>query len=123
MKKLRVGIIGQGRSGRDIHRRVLTTQINAMERFEVAAVSDFIPERCKPFDDVSIPQDFKVYPDYKEMLKDKSIDLIVNATRSRDHIPVSIEALKAGYHVLCEKPLASTVAEVDKVVAAAKGSK
>ena len=123
MKKLRVGIIGQGRSGRDIHRRVLCTQLNAMERFEVVAVSDTIPERCQPFDDVAIPQDFKVYPDYKDMLKDKSIDLIVNATRSMDHIPVSIEALKAGFHVLCEKPLAATVAAVDKVIAAARKAK
>ena len=120
MKKLRVGIIGQGRSGRDIHRRLLSTQVNSLERFEVAAVSDTIAERCQPFDDVSIPQNFKVYPNYKDMLKDKSLDLIVNATRSMDHIPVSIEALKAGFHVLCEKPLASTVAEVDKVMAAAK---
>ena len=123
MKKIRVGIIGQGRSGRDIHRRVLSTQVNALERFEVVAVSDPIAERCKPFEDVSIPQNFKVYPNYKDMLKDKSIDLIVNATRSMDHIPVSIEALKAGFNVLCEKPLASTVAEVDKVMAAAKKAK
>ena len=119
MKRIRVGIIGQGRSGRDIHRHLFETQEQLKARFEVVAVADYIPERCE-IEGVTPSPEFKKYSDYKEMLKDQSIDLIVNSTRSMDHIPVSIEAMEAGHNVVCEKPLARHVADVDKVAEAAK---
>ena len=46
MKKIRVGIIGQGRSGRDIHANTLIKLVN--DKFEIGAVCDLIPERCEP---------------------------------------------------------------------------
>lgn len=119
MKRIRVGIIGQGRSGRNIHRYLFETQEALKARFEVVAVADPIAERCK-MEGITQSPDFKEYRDHKEMLKDKSIELIVNSTMSMDHIPVSIEALDAGHNVICEKPLARRVADVDKVIEAAK---
>ena len=43
MKRIRVGIIGQGRSGRNIHRHLFETQEQLKARFEVVAVADYIP--------------------------------------------------------------------------------
>ncbi|MBP3394130.1 MAG: Gfo/Idh/MocA family oxidoreductase, partial [Lentisphaeria bacterium] len=80
MKRIRVGIIGQGRSGRNIHRHLFETQEQLKARFEVVAVADYIPERCE-IEGVTPSPEFKKYSDYKEMLKDQSIDLIVNSTR------------------------------------------
>ena len=120
MKRIRVGIIGQGRSGRNIHRYLIDTHKDLHEMFELVGVADPIAERRKFPDAISISPDFKEYDNYKDMLKDKSIDLIINSTRSMDHVPVSIEAMEAGFNVLCEKPLARTVADVDKVLEVSK---
>jgi len=114
MKRIRVGIIGQGRSGRDIHRHLFETQPELQKRFEVVAVADPIRERWQ-MDGITPSPDFKPYANYKDMIKDKSIDLFINATRSFDHIPVSIELLKKGCSVICEKPLARHVADVEKL--------
>lgn len=114
MKKIRVGIIGQGRSGRNIHRNMFTTMAALQERFEVVAVADYIAERRKYPGAVEGP-DFLSTDNYKEILARKDIDLVVNATRSMDHIPVSIECLQAGKNVICEKPVARCVADIEKL--------
>lgn len=116
MKKIRIGIIGQGRSGRSIHTEALK-RAKSMERYEIAAITDLIPERCR--ETAGEFPDCKVYPDYRALLRDKSLELIVNATFSEQHVPISVEALEAGFHVLSEKPLAAKVCEVDKVIAKA----
>ncbi len=117
MKKIRVGIIGQGRSGRNIHALALARP-NLKERFELAAVADRIPERCS--ESCAENPGCRAYTDYRELLKDSSLELIVNATPSPDHVGISIEALESGHAVLSEKPLARHVADVDRVLEAAK---
>ncbi len=114
MKKLRVGIIGQGRSGRNIHVASLKRS-NAADRFEIAAITDLIPERC--LETRSEFPDCKVFADYQQMLQDRTLDLIVNASFSHQHVPISLEAMDAGFHVLCEKPLAKTTIEADRAIA------
>lgn len=123
MKRIRVGIIGQGRSGRNIHRHLFETLPELQKRFEVVAVADPIPER-RQLEGITPSPDFKEFADYRDMLKDKSLklDLVINATRSPGHIPVSIELLKKGFNVICEKPLARKVADVEKLEAAIKKS-
>jgi predicted dehydrogenase len=64
-----------------------------------------------------IPQ---AYTDVDFMLKDCGIDAVVNATPDRFHAPISIKAIEAGKHVLCEKPLAMNYAEAMTMVKAAK---
>lgn len=49
-----------------------------------------------------------VYTDYREMIAQASLDAVVVAARDDLHYPVVMEALDAGLHVLCEKPLATT---------------
>ena len=112
-KVIRVGIIGQGRSGYDIHARHLRTD----RRFKIAAVSDLIAERR-----AQAEAEFgaATCEDYRDLLRRSDLDLVINSTFSDLHVPITLEALRAGHNVLCEKPLARRAAEVDKLVAAAK---
>ena len=123
MKRIRVGIIGQGRSGRNIHRNLFEHQPSLQKRFEVVAVADPIPERRK-MDDITPSPDFKEFDNHEDMLNDKSLnlDLVVNSSRSMDHIPISIELLEKGFNVICEKPLGRHVADVERLEAAIKKS-
>lgn len=115
MKKIRVAIIGQGRSGRDIHGVYLKTDA----RFKIMAIVDLLEERRK-----RAVEEYHcdVYTDYHDLFKRRDLDLIVNATYSHMHAPVSLDILKAGYNLLCEKPLAPKVKQVDQLIAAARKS-
>jgi scyllo-inositol 2-dehydrogenase (NADP+) len=114
MKKLNVGIIGQGRSGWDIH---ADSMGYLPEKFQIVAVSDLIAARCK---DAQEKFGAQGYTDYKEMLKRDDLDLVVNATPSHLHTPITLESLDAGHNTLCEKPLARRVSDVDALVAKSK---
>lgn len=111
---IRVGVIGQGRSGRDIHTEALK---KLGDKFVIAAVSDELEERR---DRAARDYGCDTYSSYKEMMKRTDLDLIVNATPSHLHVPVSLELLEAGFNVLCEKPLARTQEEVNQLIAASK---
>ena len=115
MKQIRVAILGQGRSGRDIHGLHLKKDT---ERFKVAAV-------VEPFDvrrerAASEYPGCDTYSDYRALLERKDIDLVVNATPSHLHFPITKEFLSAGFNVLTEKPFVPTVAECDELTALAK---
>jgi predicted dehydrogenase len=97
VKRIRVGIIGQGRSGRDIHAHSLTTVVPDL--YEIVAVADPLPDRC---DRAAKELGCRAYPDYRKLLACDDIDLVVNASPSRLHVPLTLEALEAGFDVLCE---------------------
>ncbi|MBO4304055.1 MAG: Gfo/Idh/MocA family oxidoreductase [Lentisphaeria bacterium] len=119
MQRIKVGIIGQGRSGRNIHRHLFETVPKLMERYEVVAVADPIPERTAP-SNPGASAACKRYSDYRELLKDPNVELVVNASRSLQHVRVSKEAMEAGNNVISEKPLARTVADADSVFETAR---
>lgn len=116
VKKIRIGIIGQGRSGRDIH---AAAAMNLPEMYEIVAISDPVEERRTR---AKKELNCEVYADYQDLIKHRDIDLIINATPSQMHVPVSLEILEAGKHVLCEKPLARRVTDVDALIQAAEKS-
>ena len=64
----------------------------------------------------------KVYTDYKQMLADGVVDAVSVATPNKFHKDPTIDALKAGVHVLCEKPLAMNAAEAKEMCVAARES-
>ena len=117
MAKVRVAIIGQGRSGRNIHGRCLQ---RLGGQYKIVAVTDPMKDRR---DRAVSELGCDVYRDYRQLFGRKDLDLIINTTPSHLHVPVSLEILQAGYNCLCEKPLAAKVKDVDKVIAAAKKSK
>jgi len=114
MQKVRTAIIGQGRSGRDIHAAALKL---IPEKFEIVAIVDPIEARRQ-----RAQEELKcdVYENHRALFKRKDLDLIINATPSHLHYPVTLEIIKKGYNVLCEKPLAKKAKEVDRLMAAAQ---
>ena len=100
MAKWKVGLIGNGGICKGAH---LSTYLND-ERLEVVAVCDIIEERAIELRDKYFP-DAAVYTDYKELLKDESIDAVDICTPNYLHSIIAVDAFKAGKHVLCEKPI------------------
>ena len=115
-KKIKVGIIGCGGIGSQKHMPALT----GIKEAEVMAFCDIIPERaetlCKKYGN----EKAKLYTDYKELLKDGSIDVVHVCTPNRSHSSITVDALEAGKHVMCEKPMATSYPEAKKMVDAAK---
>ena len=117
MSRLNVAIIGQGRSGRNIHGTYFRSANNT--HYNVVAVVDAIEERR-----IRAREEYgcDVYEDYRELFGRKDIDLAVNSTYSYMHAPVSIDLLDHGFNVVCEKPLAKSYADGKHVVDTAKRS-
>jgi predicted dehydrogenase len=85
---------------------------------EIAAIASRDLDRARAAADrLGIP---KAYGSYEELLADPEIDAIYNPLPNHLHVPWSIRALEAGKHVLCEKPIALTVAEAQKLLDAAR---
>ncbi len=116
MQKVRYGIIGMGFFG-EKHAEVLSD----LPGVELTAVCTRRPDRLK-----EIAERFKVpkaYPDYRQLLADPEIDAVSIVTHLNAHRQIAIEALKAGKHVLLEKPMAGTVADCDAIIQAAGRAK
>ena len=71
-------------------------------------------------DEYGVPH---VFTDYRDLLNLDGLDAVSVCTPTDLHAPMTIAALKAGLHVLCEKPMALNVAEAKRMVAAAKKAK
>ncbi len=113
---LRVAVIGLGRAGWDIH----VNHLKGRTDFALAACVDPLADRrAQAEGELKV----KTFPDLKSLLRAKLADLVVVATRSVDHAPDSIAALKSGCHVVCEKPMATTLKDTDRMIAAAKAAK
>jgi predicted dehydrogenase len=64
----------------------------------------------------------ETYADHQPLLERDDLDLVVNAAPSRFHVPLTLQFLEAGFNVLCDKPLASRVADVERLIAASAAS-
>lgn len=113
--KLRVGVIGCGWVAYRKH----FPQLAAHEKVEVVALCDIDRARAE-----KAKADFglnaKIYLDYRELCLDKAVDVVYVLTPNASHAEQCLAALGAGKHVLCEKPLATTAADAEAVVLAAK---
>lgn len=113
MNKVRIGVLGTGIIIRNYH--MLTLQNNP--RAEVVAAGNLHPASLERLaGDFNIP---KTYTDFAEMAADPDIDAVINGLPNYLHAPVTIQMLEAGKHVLCEKPMAMSLAEGEQMVGAA----
>jgi predicted dehydrogenase len=109
---MRFGIIGVGVIA-DFHRRA----IENVERAEVAGVYDKFPEAAKKF---SEQHGIPAFDSIEALVQQGRCDGVTIATPSGFHRDPSIEAMRAGAHVLCEKPLEVTTEKIDEMIAASK---
>ncbi len=115
-KLIKIGIIGCGGIANGKHMPALAK----VEDAEMVAFCDIIPERAEKAAKEFGTPDAKVYTDYRELLKDKTIDVVHVCTPNRSHSFITVDALEAGKHVMCEKPMAINSAEAQKMLDAAK---
>ena len=115
MKTLKIGIIGCGGIANGKHMPALSK----IKEVEMVAFCDIIEERAADAAKRFGTPDAKVYTDYKELLKDASIDVVHVCTPNRSHSFITVDSLEAGKHVMCEKPMAINSAEAKKMLDAA----
>lgn len=113
---LRIGIIGCGGIANGKHLPALSKN----KYVELVAFCDIVEERAIEASKNYGNDDSKVYTDYRELLKDSSIDVVHVLTPNDSHSYISIDSLEAGKHVMCEKPMAKTAAEGRAMLEAAK---
>ena len=113
---IKVGIIGCGGIANGKHMPALKMQKNV----EMVAFCDIIPEKAEKAAKTFGTPDAKVYVDYKELLADPEITAVHVCTPNRSHSFITVDALHAGKHVMCEKPMAINSVEAKKMVDAAK---
>ena len=116
MKKLNLAIIGQGRSGKNIHGKYYRSKDNLYYNVKYVVdadefrrgVAEEIYPGCKTFDK------------YTDLFGLEDIDLVVNSTYSEMHGPITKDLLLHGFNVLVEKPFARTRYECDELIQIAK---
>ncbi len=118
MDKLRVGVIGCGGIANGKH----LPAVAKIPEADLVAFCDIILSRAEAAKTRYGTEDAKVYRDYEELLADPSIDVVHVLTPNNWHAPMTIAALHAGKHVMCEKPMAKTAAEARAMVDAAKAT-
>ena len=111
-KELKIGIIGCGGIANGKHLPALAT----VEEASLVAFCDIVPERMEAAGKKYGAEGYKLYADYKELLADKSIDVVHVLTPNKDHSYITVDALEAGKHVMCEKPMAISYAEAKKML-------
>ncbi len=116
MDKVRIGIIGCGGIANNKHMPAL----HRLPDVELVAFCDIIVERAEKAAKEYGIEGAKVYEDYKELLKDETIDVVHVLTPNREHSFITVDALEAGKHVMCEKPMAINTEEAQKMLDAAK---
>jgi predicted dehydrogenase len=122
---LKVGLVGMGGMGWFHASRYMQ-----LPNVQIAAIADIIPERLEAKEAIQIniaadeeAFDFSQvarYGEGMELIEQAEVDLIDICLPTYLHAPYSIAALKAGRHVICEKPMALNPSDADQMIAAAE---
>ncbi|MBQ9544395.1 MAG: Gfo/Idh/MocA family oxidoreductase [Clostridia bacterium] len=113
---VKVGIIGCGGIANGKH----MPNLAKLKNVEMVAFCDIVRRRAERAAEQYGTPDAKVYEDYRELLKDPEIEVVHVLTPNREHADITIDALYAGKHVMCEKPMAKCAADAERMVKAAK---
>jgi predicted dehydrogenase len=111
MEKLRWGFIGAG----GIAKRALYPAISKSNVGEIYAVASRDKRKA-----LTISPNGIVYTSYDELLADPKVEAVYISLPNSLHLPLAIKAMRAGKHVLCEKPLGMNAAEVAEAIAVSK---
>ncbi|MGL5435444.1 MAG: Gfo/Idh/MocA family protein [Lachnospiraceae bacterium] len=109
MKEVKIGIIGHGFMGHE-HENMLTQ----MEGIRVVGISDRVPGQLE-----DVKAGIKRYQSNEELFADPEVEVVLIAANNNQHHDLAVAAAKAGKHIICEKPVAMTVAELDDMLRAA----
>lgn len=112
-----IGIIGAGRIGK-VHLKSITYNV---KNATVKAIADpFMSAEAEAFaKDMGVKV---ITKDYKEIINDPEIDAVLVCSSTDTHAAISIEAIKAGKHVFCEKPVDHSVEKIQAVADALEGT-
>lgn len=115
-KAIQWGILGSGRIARK-----LVTSMQVVQGSEIVAAASNTTGKAESFcSEHAIP---KAYDSYKKLLADKKVDVVYIANTHNFHCETALAALKAGKHVLCEKPMAINSNEARQMAEAARKNK
>ncbi len=115
-KIFRVGIVGCGGIANGKH----MPSLKKLSNVQIVAFCDIVPERAeKALAEYGAPG-AKIYATYQELVADSTLDTVHVCTPNKSHAPITIAALEAGKHVMCEKPMAKTSKEAQAMVDTAK---
>ncbi len=110
-----VGIIGAGRIGQ-VHMTSISTRVpNARIKY---VADPYMDEKKEAFARAHGVE--KVTKDYREVLADRDVDAVLICSSTDTHSPISLEAIAAGKHVFCEKPIDHDVEKIKEVIDALK---
>jgi len=116
-KPVGIGLVGCGRAGWGMHCNEIAGKT---DMFEIVAACDILPERRERIAGrLSCP----TYADIKDLLADPNVELVDVATRSPEHYPHAVMALKTGKHVWLEKPMTLDVRQAKSLKTLAAKSK
>jgi predicted dehydrogenase len=105
-EKLNIGIIGCGSRGVGL----MSVLKELQDKFQIIALCDVLDFRFKEAKEV-VKNDVKEYKDYRKLLDDKSVQVVVIASPLYLHYQMAADALKAGKHVYLEKTMTYTIEE------------
>src|SRR5258707_10983465 len=113
---VRVGIVGTSLWADSMYLPALQNHPQA----QVVAVCGRNPDRTQAFATRwNVPS---AYTDYRQMLDSSNLDALIVASANDSHHPITLAALDAGLHVLCEKPLAQNAAQAQEMVEKARAT-
>ena len=112
---IRTAVAGLGRAGWNMH-------VAAVRGRKDFVLTDVIDLEEKRREEARAEFGCRTFRSWSKFLRESDAELVVVATQSKDHARQSLQALKAGLHVLVEKPMATRVRDADRMIAQAKES-
>lgn len=110
--KLKGAIVGFGFISSQGHMPAYLERKNILDDVEIVAICDICPERKN-----DIPAGIRFYTDYEKLLDNEiKLDFLDVSTHAADHYKISKNALQRGLHVLCEKPLTTSIEEAADLI-------